>query len=176
MTAKAIGQVDKIKTANKLKETANVDSKEFIKKFDDIAENLKKEKMNPKLTSYQKKMIDKSIKEFQKVSKEIDGGTMDAVKMLQKLDKNLPNSLLKSVDPADAKKLETLMAKDAKIADMFFSEKKNIQEIQSVLKKNNIKSINEDVIKAFKLMKTPEELHGAVFVCTELKGIRALTR
>ena len=176
LTAKAIGQVDKIKTANKLRETANIKPEDFIKKFDDVAENLKKEKMNPKLTSFQKKMIDKSIKEFQKISKAVDWGTIDAVKILQKLDKRLPNSLLKSVDPTDAKKLEKLLAKDTKLADMFFSEKKNMQEIQSVLKKNGIKSVNEDVIKAFKLMKTPEELHGAVFVCTELKWIKALTR
>ena len=176
LSAKAIGQVDKLRTAKKLKETADVDPKEFIKKFDDIAEGLRKEKMNPKLTAYQKKTIDKSIKEFQNISKQVDTWTMDAVAMLQKLDKKLPNSLFKNIHPADAKKIEALLSKDAKLAEAILSKTDNIAEIQTLFKANGIKNIGEDTIKIFKNMDTIEDLHGAIFVCTKTTGIKALKR
>lgn len=176
LSAKAIGQIDKLKTANKLKETANVDTKEFVKKFDDIAEGLRKEKMNPKITSHQKKIIDKSIKEFQNISKEVDGGTMDAVKMMQKLDKKLPNSFLKNIHPADAKNLEALLSKDAKFAERILSKTDNIHEIQLLLKNNGIKNISEDTIKVLKKMDTLADLRWAVFVLTKTEGMKALKR
>lgn len=178
LSAKAIGEIEKLKTAKKLEATAGtIDSKVFLSKFEDLAEWMKKEMWNPKLTTYQKKMIDKSIKEFQNISKEVDGDTFTAVKMLQKLDKKLPNSLLKSIDPSDATKLSKLLADDkigllAKLTD----KADNVADIQKILEWQGIKSIDKAIIKSLKWMDSAGELQGAIHAMTKLKGIRALTR
>jgi len=177
LSAKAIGQIDKLKTAKKLEATAKIeDPNTFLKKFEDLAEWLKKEKLNPKLTNHQVKMIDKSIKEFQKISKDVDSETFSAVKMLEKLDKKLPNSLLKSIDPSDAKKLGELISSDADFVAKLTDDAVSVETIQNVLKNKWIKNINENVIKWLRSMKWAEELQGAVHILTKLKGIRALTR
>ena len=177
ISAKAIGQIDKLKQAKRLEETAKIeDPKSFLKKFEDLAEWLKKEKLNPKLTNQQVKMIDKSIKEFQNVSKNVDADTFSAVKMLQKLDRKLPTSILKSIDPADASKLAELINSDAKFVADLGDDKITVEAIQDILKNKWIKNISEDVIKGLKSMKWVEELQGAVHILTKLKGIRALSR
>ena len=177
VSAKAIGQIDKLQQAKRLEQTAKIEKpKDFLERFETLAKDLKKEKLNPKLTNQQVKMIDKSIKEFEKVSKNVDADTFSAVKMLQKLDKKLPTSILKSIDPADATKLAELISSDTKFVADLADEKVTVTAIQDILKNKWIKNVSEDVIKGLKLMKWTEELQGAVHILTKLKGIRALTR
>jgi hypothetical protein len=51
--------------------------------FQSLSDQLANEaKLNPKLTNFQSKALSKSAKEFEKVAADMDGETLDAVKML----------------------------------------------------------------------------------------------
>ena len=89
------------------------------KQFTTLSEQLEKEALlNPKLTSFQAKALAKSAKEFETIGKNLDGGTLDAVSMLAKLDRKLPASLLKHIDPSQAKKLIGLTLTEDVLAEI----------------------------------------------------------
>jgi hypothetical protein len=143
--------------------------------FTSLSKQLEKEAtLNPKLTKFQSKALAKSAKEFENVAKNMDGGTLDAVKLLGQLDRKLPASVLKSVDPADADlfiklgadKLDEIMIIN-KLTDIDDAAK--AVKIEGILKANGIRNMSKEVINALKAADNIDELKSMVIVLTKSK-------
>lgn len=150
--------------------------------FEDLSKQLAKEaQLNPKLNKFQSQAMSKSAKEFEKIAKEVDKGTLEAVDMLGKLERKLPASLLKSIDPKDAEMLIKLGSEE--LDEIITINKlttitenaKNLQ-IEEILKAKGIKGMNKEVINTLKLADDVAELKGMVKVLTKLKWIKGFMK
>ncbi|MFZ2719046.1 MAG: hypothetical protein WAZ12_04610, partial [Candidatus Absconditicoccaceae bacterium] len=181
---------DKIYKLQESKKIAkNIDLKtpeQFANKMKDqflsLSKQLEQEaKLNPKLTKFQAKALSKSAKEFEKVATEMNGETLDAVKMLGKLDRKLPASLLKTINPKDADMFIKLGANELdeiiavnKLTDI--DDIAKLAKIENILKAKGIKNISKEVINVLKSADDASELKSMVKVLTKSKGINGFLK
>lgn len=136
--------------ANKMKE-----------QFASLSKQLEKEAaLNPKLTKFQSKALSKSAKEFESVAKGMDKETLNAVNMLWELDAKLPASMLKSIDPAEAKKLLWLTLTEDVLA-----------EIKLGKTPTAVEWLSKEVITVLKNADNLEEAKSMVYVLTKSKWV-----
>lgn len=182
LTVLATDQIYKLQESKKIANNIDLNTPEqFANKmknqFESLSQQIAREaQFNPKLNKFQSQALSKSAKEFEKIAKNMDAGTIDAVAMLSKLERKLPASLLKSIDPKDAELLIKLGAKDLdeiiainKLTTLDDAAKS--LEIEKILKAKGIKTINKEVINSLKLADDVAELKGMVKVFTKLKGV-----
>jgi len=166
----ATDKIYKLQEAKHLKSNLKLsNTKEFAEnmqqQFSELAKNLDAEKNNVRLLSCQRKMLEKSSKEFAAIAKNLDAETMDAVNLLQTLDRKLPTSLLKSIDPNEAKKI---MALGPEVLESLRTAK-TLKEAEGILELNNISKINKDVIKVFQSAQNADEVFAMAKVLTKSK-------
>ncbi len=165
----ATERIYKLQQAKKIESTIDLKTPEqFANKMKDQFMSLSKQleeeaKLNPKLTKFQSKALAKSAKEFENVSKEMNGKTLDAVAMLGKLDKKLPASILKSIDPKQEKIL-------MKITDADFDLIKSGKEIEA------FKWLDMNIINVLKSADNIDEFKGMVYTLQEAKGVRGFLK
>ena len=120
------------------------------------------------------KALSKSAKEFETIGKGLDGETLDAVAMLAKLDRKLPASVLKSIEPSDAdlfiklgtEELDEIVAIN-KLTDIDDAAK--TLKIETILKAKGIKNMNKEVINVLKTAEDVSELKSMVKILTKSK-------
>lgn len=182
MSVLALDKINTLKTKNKIAKNIDLKTPEaFAEKmktqFTKLSKQLDQEvKLNPKLSSFQSKALSKSAREFEKVAAGMDGETIKAVNMLQELDKKLPASMLKSVDPKEADLFIRLGTEDLdeiiainKMTDLDDAAK--ITKIDEILKAKGIKNIKKEVITALKSADDVAELKSMVTVLTKAKWV-----
>jgi hypothetical protein len=78
-------------------------------------------------------MMKKSAKEFEKIGKSLNKDTFTATEMLYKLEKRLPKSFLKSIDPDQAKLLGKLIAEDIDLANLLSDVESTYEQVKELL-------------------------------------------
>ncbi len=170
LTVATVKKIDAMKTASKIKSIELKDPAGFAEKmksqFTSIAEKLEESTKNPKLVPTQRANIMKSVKQLEIVAGEMDEGTMTSIQMLSTLKDKLPVSILKSIKSAEAEKLW-------KLDDAFretFRNAKAWEEI-TLLEKQGIKGLSNEVVTALKSASSIEEVKAMTVVMRSQKGI-----
>ena len=144
---------------NKLKEAPKeFDAKATKKMMENISWEMSEKLKSPKLSKAQRKVYEKSIKEFNTAAESLDGETAEAFRAYQKLQDRLPTNLWKTMH-YDMKTLRLIEGiKKEELTEIIG---KNEREIIEFFDNRSIK-VSEDLARQLKIAKNADEIKWLV--------------